>query len=688
MKKADSSIAGLIPTNTLLGHAFEGLGNIVSGLASGALRVLEFTLGGLLKDAIESVISAIRNMISETITAGSEFQTLEIRLKNLNFNTAIESGMEYNDAMAEATKLTKEQLTWVQKLAVQSPYNATDIANVFTLARSYSFSADKAKGLTEDITKFAAGMGLGNEEIERIIVNFGQMSQQANVNQRDLNDLARGSFVPINDILDIMRKKTGLTGDAFDAFTHSAEGVTAFTDAFSTLVEQRFSKSSEAMARTFQGATDNVKDFVNSLIGLNVVKPIMDILGGALADFTNALSSGDRWDKFVATAQNIGQSLSGIIQTLIGGLPSAESFADTVLSGFQGIADWLRSNQQNIVDFFVGIGDTIREKIIPFITDSLIPAFNDISGWVTENGPTIKEFFSTLGEIVSEVFSAITNQKGKPASGGGILESITSFMQFVIDNKDAIVKWIEILWSVFVIWQLLSTAFNVIVGVIVSVTTVLLGLVTGWAALVAVIPTILIITGVIGTIVAVIYVLVSAFNFWRDVFLAVIATITAGAKLWYQNVVNTIANVKAAFLNGDWIGVGRAIINGIIYGISAMVATLAATAANAAYAAYTAAKRALGIRSPSTLFTDIGEKSIQGMIEGVNNMVGAAASNMGSAMKSIAMPAMMASQASSSYVSSTNYNNTNNFNASFVSNTPKESLVQDFGLLQSLVGAS
>jgi len=358
MKSIDKSITDLVPSSSLLTKAFQGIGNIVEWLTGSVFRVLEYTLGNLISSAIQAVTQQIKELIAGTIEAGNEFQTLQIRLQKFNFNAATESGMDFSSAMETATQQTQEQLTWLQRLAAQTPYDLTDIASVYTLARSYGFVSDEAKNLTSKIADFAAGMGLGNTEIERIVVNFGQMVQQGKVTQREMNDLARGAFVPVNDVLKLMQEQTGLTGSAFDDFRNSAEGVNAFMTAFSTLVEQRFTGSTNAMARTWKGATDNIKDFVKSIIGLDVVKPVLDTLGGYVANFLEAftrvpteaermaaemegITIRDPFEEITATAQTIGKTISGIISDIFGLGPTADDLAIRLVDGVKAFSDWL-----------------------------------------------------------------------------------------------------------------------------------------------------------------------------------------------------------------------------------------------------------------------------------------------------------------------------------------------------------
>lgn len=504
MNKIDSSITDLSPKSSLLAKGFQMVGNVVEWLTGSVFRVLEYTLGSLISSAIQSVVRSLKELIAGTIEAGNEFQTLQIRLQNFNLNAATESGMEFQDAMKVATEQTQEQLTWLQRLAAQTPYDLTDIANVYTLARSYGFASGEAQTLTARIADFAAGMGLGNTEIERIVVNFGQMVQQGKVTQREMNDLARGAFVPVNDVLKLMQEQTGLTGDAFDDFRNSAEGVNAFMLAFNTLVEQRFVGSTTAMARTWKGATDNIKDFVKSIIGLDVVKPVLDTLGGYVANFLDAftrmpsdaeravaemegITIRDPFEEITATAKTIGKTISGIITDILGLGPSADDLALRLVDGVKAFSDWLIAHKGDIVEFVKNTIKSVQDfasKVKSFIDDKIVPAFDRISGWVTANKGTIEEFFKTVGSIISEFFSDLMGQPGKPAGGddilGSLLDGLKSFMDFVIENRDAILKWVEIIWSVIAVFTVLNAIGNIVVKVVISIAAIVLFAISAW----------------------------------------------------------------------------------------------------------------------------------------------------------------------------------------------------------------
>ncbi len=545
IKQMNGAMDSLKPQGNALTNLFTGVGNAISSFGREVLNVAEVALGALLSSAIQYVIGQLKDLITSTIAAGSEFQTLGLRLERLNFNTAIQQTGDYTAATLMAEEATRDQLSWLQKLAVQTPYDAQDIASVFTLARSYGFAGDAAKGLTSDIANFASGMGLGNTEIQRIIVNFGQMVQQGKVTQRELNDLARGAFVPVNDVLKIMQAETGLAGSAFDSFRNSGAGVESFMRAFTTLVETRFQGAAQDMARTFQGATDNAKDFVKSLIGFNVVRPILDVVGGGIADMLGELTAGGNWDRLNASAAMVGESISGVVKAvselfkigsqpltlfdgLEGGLGVDEAtggISDKLVAGLVGVSTWINNNKDRIVGFFKGIKDAIVNDVIPFVGKlvdklfvmrdwfvmnqpaieaffknigafiqtkvvpfvmKLVDAFMMIADWVDNNGPLIEEFFTSLGTIVGTVFENLT---GMELGGGveGFLGMVEGFMNFVVENQESISNFITNLLVLSAVFTAIGFVLGIVMGIFTAIVTPILAVIAVVGGLVAII---------------------------------------------------------------------------------------------------------------------------------------------------------------------------------------------------------
>lgn len=734
MGKIDKSISGLSGGSSLLGRAFSGLGNIVEWLTGSVFRVLEYTLGSLLSSAIQGVISYVQELITSTIEAGNEFQSLEIRLKNFNFNSAIESGKDYTTAQQEAIDVTREQLEWLQKIAATTPYDLTDIANVYTLARSYGFANEEAQSLTTQISDFAASMGLGNTEITRIIKNFGQMTQLGKVTQRELNDLAVGAFVPVNDILKIMQEQTGLTGDAFDDFRQTGEGVNAFMKAFATIVDQRATGSAQAMARTFKGASDNAKEFIKSLFGLNVVTPILDKLGGNIADFVAAFTSGDRWEGMTAATQRIGETLADIVSHIFNLGGGAEAMADRFLGAVEGVAQWLEDNQGAIEqwlqdgiawvntvaipkilefkDILFGadgkegaiqkFGNWARDTLFPFLQQQILPVLQDISDLIFgEKEPSdlatsineingtplqnvlatimalkpllapLEELFWAIADVIIVAFGGEEPQTFAEFITNTVVPAIQNLTLWIENNREGLANLVK----AFALMSIIGTVIGLVVSLAISL-----------AILLAKFSLMLGITAIIAVVVFAFNLLKNQFEMVANIIGILIINLITRFTNFKNNVSQTISDVVSAFQNRDWAGIGRAIIDGIIRGFQNSVNQLLWTVTSITQQVVSTFQSNLMIHSPSALFEGFGENTMQGYINGIRQMIGkvqSAVSSATNATVSVAAqaPAKLASVMAPGTVSN---NTTNNYNLQVNTSASSEPIIQDFNMLESL----
>lgn len=701
VRSMNRALDSIQPRSTMLQRGFQSLTEGIIGFGKGLLdwgvqglvsfgehiiHVAEYALGQLLSDAIEWVITKIKELISAIIEAGNQFQTLEIRLNGLNLQDAIDSGLGYEEAMKKAVQVTQEQLDWLQQLGAATPFDPAQIANVYTLARSYGFADAEARRLTEDITSYTAGMGLSNEVLERVIQNLGQMVQRGKITSTEIRDLARGAYLPLADVLDRVAKSMGITVQELSKkISEPGGGVPAqkFIEAFEQMVEEepRFVGAAGRLARALVPAINNVKELFTSLGGRNILTPVFDVLGEKIASITDQFvkfnEQGDivhteKWDKLFNAAQRLGTALADVVKKLLGLAPSADSLADSLVNAVSRAADWVEMHKQDIIDFFtrvynaalnvwgiiqrvfetlkksilefqtsgfsvnfleaLGFKPETAEKIVGFV-NGIINTLNTVFKWVQDNGPLIKEFFSALGYIGSEVFKGILDFIGAKVEGGGILDAITAFMKFVIENKEKIADWLELIAKAIIIWQIIATVWNIVIGILIKLAGFVIGLVALWTGFNAVVaalapilsalaPVLLVISTAILIVKTYLGVLKLAWAESVAAWQAAIATIKVGMDRLKANFFEMVNNIRTAFLNGDWVGIGIAIIVGLAKGIALYLGTLLSAVGNAMIAAYNAARQVLGISSPSTLFADLGYFIMEGMAQGISNGLG------------------------------------------------------------------
>lgn len=90
-----------------------------------------------------------------------------------------------------------------------------------------------------------------------------------------------------------------------------------------------------------------------------------------------------------------------------------------------------------------------------------------------------------------------------------------------------------------------------------------------------------------------------------------------------------IKEIINKFTSTNWLDVGKNIISGIAKGILNGVSTIISAAKTAANNALSAAKKALGIKSPSTVFKDqVGKMIDEGLAEGIKKNVGTVSDSM------------------------------------------------------------
>lgn len=741
MGKMDDSIRKLVSPTNILGSVFGGLGNIISNLVGGVFRTLEYALGTLIANAVTYLVDQIKELIANTIEAGKEFQTLELRLNTLNFNALVESGVDMNTATEESIRLTKEQMGWLQKLAATTPYDNTDISNVYTLARGYSFTDKEARNLTETITDFTSGMGLGNTEIVRIIKNFGQMRQLGKVTQRDLNDLATGAFVPVNEILGKMRVETGLTGDAFDDFRNSGDGVEMFLRTFTSLVEGKFGGSAQKMAKTFGAATDNLKDFVKSVVGLNIVKPILDVLGSRLAGFMDELTSEGRWDQIVGIATRIGVSLTDMLGDILALAPDAKGVADAVVSALEGIADWIDQHANDIVEFVQESARWIREDLVPAIQQAWDFLFGkDMQpGAIQKFGAWLKEEFLPFIKTqvipgISDLFDAITGKKKQtPTTTSGDKQgegeqdttalqnvvagvaSLATALPSVLDLLGAIGSAILLAFGSTETQTFSEFVTNTLIPSIQGLTQFVMENQAAFALLFKAIIALEVIGFIVGLVGSLIISLVSlgvsilAFATFTPIILGVKRTIeifvayftsvgtVIAAVIWFlfsqfmnfkTAITKMFDDVMAAIRNKDWRAAGKAIVDGLMAGIRGTWANLLTLVRTLATNALNTFNSIFQIQSPSKVMADIGANIVAGLAKGVKDSTGSAVKAMAGSANAVlaaATPQMSYSMATTAPSQNT-YQTTNNMNLNVNSQSRVEPLIQDFNMMKSLVG--
>lgn len=403
-------------------------------------RVLYIGLGILTADIFRSIARGIRDIAQEAFDAATNFQLLQIRLQSFAVRDVVEGLMEagqtafdYAAIFKQVESSVQDAYNWIVKTAAITPFTIESITNVYALARSYNFTEDQAKSLVETIGNFSAAMGLSDTEMKRIIVNLGQMQQLGKITQRELNDLARGAFVPVNQILEQMAKNLDVSSDALQSMMRAGTvGVEEFNLAFQQVIARDFPDAMRRMFQTIPGIISGLHDVTQALFGFKILGPTMDTLAEKLSVIFIDILQDPRLYQLV---DELGLDLERLVDGLWPEELSGASIMDKIWEGYQKLrtvvgfltqGDWQKALQS------LGVPDFVITSI-----ESLQTAFENMKIFWDQNGDEL------IG-IIERVMGTLGFDKLEPSQAlPTITSTIKGFSEWLIENGPRIVEIVD-----------------------------------------------------------------------------------------------------------------------------------------------------------------------------------------------------------------------------------------------------
>ena len=356
----------------------------------------------------------------------------------------------------------------------------------------------------------------------------------------------------------------------------------------------------QTLATTFGLTAEQSAGLISAMqqIG-SVVQPVVDMLGGSLTPILVGLAA----------------VFGGALLAAIGGLIASFAALIAPIAAAVAIAAALYAAWSSN---FLGI-----QGIVSSVLSAVI-------GLVQAWGGQIMAFWSANGaQIMSTVQSVLSAVIGLVQAWGG------QIMAFWSANGAQIMSTVQSVWSQ--LSSIVGTALQLVAAI---VTTVLGGVAAfiqqngadiqaffsaAWGVLSGIVSAALsLIEGIIK----------AALALWQGDFNGAWEAIKQGAAGFVSGIITALQGMISGFLSvgklavealqqgwksyAGWNGLGGGVIDGIISGITGGLGKLLGKVREIANSALTAAKNALGIHSPSTVFAKlVGIPIIDGMVEGI-----------------------------------------------------------------------
>jgi len=333
-------------------------------------RVVSIVGGIVIADMFRGFNRAIGDVVGQTLEAVDTFQKLEIQLETIVARDfAVQNQIPVQEAFAKTSGLAEDLLNWVTQVAVQTPFSAQSVGKVLAMGQAYGFSTDMAQRMVMTVGDFTASMGAGNEVLERIIYNLGQMSAAGRPTGRELRDLAN-NFVPINQIADRFAEKMQISrAEVLDLFREGKIAASEFIEEFLLLVEETVPGAMMRLSRTFQTVRTNLQDLIQIMLGFRLLGPIANQVAEDLQEMLESLMT----DRTADLMDSLGQALlfsytkmgdivskqvqpafSKLFSTLGGALPTIDNMHVGILrfaAGFTVLNKQMAEGASGVADF-------------------------------------------------------------------------------------------------------------------------------------------------------------------------------------------------------------------------------------------------------------------------------------------------------------------------------------------------
>lgn len=562
---------------------------------------LSSRLAGGLKKGLSITAGAIAG-VTTALGAGT--------VAGVKYNATIEQYQTSFEVMTGSAEKAAEVVDRLKKLGAETPFEMPQLAETTQLLMNYGFTADEAIDRMQMLGDISQGSA---DKMQRIATAYGQMSSAGKVQLEDVKQMIEAGFNPLQEISESTGESMQSLYDRISSGTLAVDEITASMQR-ATSEGGKYYQSMEKQSQTISGMISTLKDNAQQLLG-EVVQPITESFSTKLLpaaiDAINQLTTAFQEQGFEGLIAVGGQIISNIL------LGIAQSMPNIILTAVQIIQSIVTNLQANMPQIMTAGGQILLALIqgvaqLLFMVGEL--ALNIITTLVSGLVSNAPQLMTQASTMFSDFCAQIQSRLPELIQRGG--EMISSLLTGLLNNAPQILQQAGNMLSDF-IDTILSMLPSILSAGGQMISSLLQGLVSNAPSIIAQAGSMLV-------------------NFVQKILSHLPQLLAAGIKLIGQlaaglvkaipsliaKIPGMISKIVSSFLNFNWLGLGADIIKGIARGISGAVGSIVNAAVSAARSAFNAAKRFLGIHSPSTLFRDeIGENMALGMGVGFENNI-------------------------------------------------------------------
>lgn len=483
---------------------------------------------------------------------------------NIAFTTMLGSGEKASAFLSD-----------LQAFAAKTPFEFPELQTAASSLISSGIEASKVIPIMTTLGDVTSGMGTGSEGVQRATVALQQMQAAGKITGEDLNQL-RDAGIPVYDLL---ASATGKSKDEIVKLAASGKLGKKELDAMMKALEtgkglERFNGLMEQQSGSLFGMLSTLKDTVGQGLA-EAIKPAFPAIKAGLAMVTAAL-------------------------------PGAIAAFQGFIAGVIGFGEWVGANQGLVTAILAGLGAMIFAVLVPAmwawisaIWASTVALLANPITWIVLAIGLLVLGLVLLVQNWDSVWGAITSGLG--ALGANIVKFFSAMGSGIAGAWNALVAWLAGIWSAIVsgvsgMASRVSRFFSSLWSAVVAVAR------AAWQGLVSV---------------------------WNGI-VSGVSAMAAGIGKKISEAVAFIKGLPGKALSalgnlaGRLVSTGRDFIQGFINGIKDAAGRLVSAVTGAVTGAIDAAKRLLGINSPSRVMMEIGWQTGEGFALGIEGRQGRA----------------------------------------------------------------
>lgn len=517
------------------------------------------------------------------------------------FGDAIKAGVSYN-ATLETSRLKWETLLGTQekankmlkdieKFAADTPFDKMGVEAMATQLHNAGF---EGKALFDQITKFgdmAGAYGIQSDSLQEMVRQYAQVKQAGVAYTEDLNILQdRG--VPIYKAL---AKELGISTAEVKKWTSdgkvSAEVYQKALDSLAKTVEGGMEKQS----KSFSGMISTLQDNMGQLGGI-LAKPIFDILASQL-------------QKAMPFVDNLISSLNenGLMGTIQKFAPQAMPFIQAIINIFNTLKD----NVKVVIDAIMGFWEEHKSWLLPLIQFVWTFIATFISQTISAIGKVIQSGLAIIDGIIN-LFQNLFKGNFK-----GAWESIKQIFSNAITFTWNLMQVMFAFNLPSMIKNFGTNAGNLFSSMWTSIKGFFSGGITNCLNFVK-----NLFTGATSNFNALREAGSSVFNALWQIGKNAMSNLLTSVITYIRQVPTNVSSFMNQAVNSirsiNLFEIGKNMIQGLINGIRGMASNVIGTIGGVVTGAVDAAKKKLGINSPSRVFKEFGMYTGMGLAEGID----------------------------------------------------------------------